>query len=107
MTDQKSSLEVADDRAASVAQTERRITVDDMKRRIVNTEYLNPNSCPHMTLCIVTLETGFTLVGKSAPADPANFDKDLGRQFAYEDVIRQMWPLEGYLLANYIWEGRV
>jgi hypothetical protein len=26
----------------------------------------------------------------------ANFDAAKGRQFAYEDAVRQMWPLEAY-----------
>ncbi|ESY05256.1 hypothetical protein X752_25950 [Mesorhizobium sp. LNJC398B00] len=53
-----------------------------------------------MTICVMTLTNGFTLVGKSAPADPANFNQALGEKFAREDCIRQMWPLEGYLLRE-------
>jgi hypothetical protein len=46
------------------------------------------------------LDNGFVLVGKSAPADPGNFNEELGRNFAKDDALRQMWPLEGYLLCE-------
>ena len=51
-----------------------------------------------LTLCVLVLDNGWTLLGKSAPASAANFDAELGRKFAREDAIRQLWPLEGYAL---------
>lgn len=59
-----------------------------------------------MTLCMITTVTGFVLVGKSAPADPVNFDPEKGRTFAREDAIRQLWPLEGYLLRDRLHAAR-
>lgn len=52
------------------------------------------------TLCILVMRNGFVVVGKSAPASPENFDPALGKQFAYEDAIRQLWPLMGYSLRD-------
>jgi hypothetical protein len=49
-----------------------------------------------LTICVIVLRNGFTVIGKSAPADPANFNAELGRKFAREDAIRQIWPLMGY-----------
>jgi Phage protein (N4 Gp49/phage Sf6 gene 66) family len=49
-----------------------------------------PEALQILTLCIVVTSTGFTLVGKSAPADPENFDADLGSKLAYEDVLKQL-----------------
>jgi len=46
------------------------------------------------------LENGYTIKGLSACVDPAEFDLNLGRKYALEDAIRQIWPLEGYLLAE-------
>ena len=40
------------------------------------------------------------MLGKSAPASPANFNPELGAKFAYEDAVRQVWQLEGYLLRE-------
>ncbi len=58
------------------------------------------------TICVVTMKNGFTVIGKTAPADPANFDVALGRKFAREDAIRQLWPLMGYALRDKLHEGR-
>ena len=53
-----------------------------------------------MTLCVLTMDNGYVITGQSAPASPENFDIDKGRTFAYEDAIRKLWPLEGYLLRD-------
>ena len=53
-----------------------------------------------LTVCLLVMQNGFVLIGKSAPASPANFDKELGAKLAYEDAIRQLWPMEGYLLGE-------
>lgn len=53
-----------------------------------------------ITLCIIVLRNGFVVIGKSAPASPENFDPDLGRRFARDDAIRQIWPLMGYALRE-------
>lgn len=51
-----------------------------------------------LSVCILVMRNGFAVIGKSAPASPANYDAALGHKFAYEDAIRQLWPLEGYRL---------
>lgn len=53
-----------------------------------------------LTICILVMENGFTILGKSAPASPENFDVEKGKRFAYEDAIKQLWPLEGYALRE-------
>lgn len=53
-----------------------------------------------LTLCILVMKNGFTVVGKSAPASPENFNAELGAKFAYEDAIRQLWPLMGFALRD-------
>ena len=58
-----------------------------------------------LSICLLVMENGFTVIGKSAPASAANFNADLGRKLAYEDAIRQLWPLEGYALRERLWEG--
>lgn len=95
-----SSLRLADDESAAVQQTGNRVSLDSMLEKIVGEEYLSPSKIPHMTICILILENGYALVGKSAPADPENYDAALGMKFAKEDALRQMWPLEGYLLRE-------
>ena len=53
-----------------------------------------------LTICILVLQNGFTVIGKSAPASPDNFDPVLGQKLAYEDAVRQVWPLMGYELRE-------
>jgi hypothetical protein len=53
-----------------------------------------------LSICILVMKNGFTVIGKSAPASPANFNTELGRKLAYEDAIRQLWPLMGFALRD-------
>lgn len=58
------------------------------------------NALACLTLCVVTLKNGFTLVGKSACASPENYDEAIGHRIAYDDARKQIWALEGYLLRS-------
>jgi hypothetical protein len=53
-----------------------------------------------LSICILVMRNGFTIIGKAAPASPANFDRALGIKLAYEDAVRQVWPLMGYALRD-------
>lgn len=53
-----------------------------------------------LSICIVVMSNGFTVVGKSAPASPENFNAEFGRELAYKDCIRQLWPLMGFALRD-------
>ncbi len=53
-----------------------------------------------LSICILLLHNGWTVIGKSAPASAANFNAELGRKLAYEDCIRQLWPLMGFALRE-------
>lgn len=57
------------------------------------------------TLCQLTLENGYTVIGQSACVDIENFDASLGRHYAKQDAIDKVWPLEGYLLAERMFLG--
>lgn len=94
------SMEAGDAAAAAVQRTENRVTLEHLNSLVVKEEYTNPMSAPQLTICTLVVENGFCLVGTSAPADEGNFDADLGRQFAREDALKQLWPLEGYLLRQ-------
>ena len=95
-----SSLEITDKESAAVQKTEHRVTLESLLAKIEHEEYIYPVSITHMTICVMLTDNGFAIVGKSAPADPENFDEALGRKFAREDALRQMWPLEAYLLRE-------
>ncbi len=78
-----------------------KVTLDGIKAKIKGETYLVlPDG--RTTICQLTMENGYTLNGYSACVDPAEFNRDLGRKYAFEDALRQIWPLEGYLLAETI-----
>lgn len=56
-----------------------------------------------LSICILVMRNGFTVIGKSAPASPENFNAELGKKFAYEDAVRQLWPLMGFALRDRLW----
>lgn len=92
--------------------THPRVSLADMNGAIASEHYGNAGelfigSDPHpahpldlMTICVLTLKNGFTVLGKSAPASPENFDPEKGKTFAREDAIRQLWPLMGFSLRD-------
>ena len=59
-----------------------------------------------VTVCCLTLKNGFTSVGESACASPANFNEELGRKIARENAREKIWALEGYLLKQKLYEGK-
>jgi hypothetical protein len=75
-----------------------RVTLESMETKIVSEDYITHEGI--LTLCILKMRNGFYVVGESAPASPANFNAELGRKFAYENAIRQLWKLEGYALRE-------
>jgi len=52
------------------------------------------------TVCQLTMQNGFTVVGESACASPANFNAEIGRQIAWENAVDKVWPLMGYELRS-------
>ena len=83
------SLEATDARSEAV-RTGFRITLADLKARVVDHEIIIRG---HLTVAIVKLDNGFYLVGKSAPVDPSNYNADHGVELAMDDALRQAWPL--------------
>ena len=82
------------------AASDLRITPTMLDEEIARAEYLRPEgSAEHpstMTLCVLTLRSGFSVVGQSAALDPANFDEEIGRNVAFTNARNKLWPLLGY-----------
>lgn len=104
---------LAETEAYSAARsTHPRVSLNDMKTKISGEYYFTAGAAiaalkmpcsPELdilTICVLKMQNGFTVIGKSAPASPENFDEEKGRRFAYEDAIKQLWPLEGYALRE-------
>ena len=69
---------------------------------VTTEEYLQPETAKTLTICVLTLKNGFSLVGESACADPANYSRPLGEKLARANALNKAWPLEGYLLRQQI-----
>ncbi len=52
------------------------------------------------------LANGFTVSGRGACVDPANFDAEIGRKIARKQAEDQLWLLEGYLLQNKLYDSK-
>lgn len=108
------TLKATDEYSAAKA-TAPRVSLADMEGKIIGEHYFTAGDAlvamygappiaaeplNLLTICILVMRNGFTVIGKSAPASPENFDAEKGRRFAYEDAIKQLWPLEGYALRE-------
>ena len=60
-----------------------------------------------MTVCCLTLENGFSVVGESAAASPENFDEEVGMVVARRNARDKIWSLEGYLLKSRLYACEV
>lgn len=115
------SIEVTDAQSAAVAKSpSTRVSLADIEAEIAfetsrvgttlvtagdarnNAEAFNALSL--LTIHVLVMRNGFVIIGKSAPADAQNYNKELGAKFAREDAIRQVWPLMGYALRNKLME---
>lgn len=104
------SLEATEAECA-LGRTAPRVSLDDIKANIasqytftgtgaIGADVPGHPSLDVLTICLIVLRNGFTIIGKSAPASPENFDYELGAKLAYEDAVRQIWPLMGYALRE-------
>lgn len=94
------SLDKIDEQSKAVQKTPNRVSLVHIKSLVKSVEYLYPKEMAEMTIAVLILKNGYCVIGKSSPADPKNFNFELGKQYAYEDALRQVWPLEAYLLRE-------
>ena len=59
-----------------------------------------PKELDLLTICVLVLRNGFTVVGTSACASRENFDAEIGRKVARANAIAKVWPLLGYELRT-------
>lgn len=81
-----------------------RLTPSDIDSVIVKEDYyIFPDTT--LTVCCLTLKNGYTVLGKSACVDSRNFDVEIGRKIAKDDAKSNIWQLEGYLLADKLYQA--
>lgn len=76
-----------------------RVTPDDLKAEITGETYtILPSG--RVTVCELTLRSGFTVRGESAVVFAENFDASIGRRVARENAVNQIWQLLGFRLRE-------
>lgn len=109
------SLRISDEIAAEKA-TEPRVTLKYIESRIARQIYftvgeaarkldipadpLGEDRMDVLTICILTLDNGYTEVGHSSPVSDGNFDSIKGQRFAYESAVRKLWPMFGFAMRE-------
>jgi hypothetical protein len=85
--------------------TGQRVTPEMLEQKILATQfYVFPGTC--LTVCCLTLQNGFQVIGESACALPENFDAEIGQRIARENAKQKIWALEGYLLKQKLSEAQ-
>jgi len=89
--------------ALDASPSDRRLTPERIEAVISKEEFfVMPDSC--LTICVITMRNGFSVAASAACADPANFDAEIGRTVSRRNALNQVWPLEGYLLKQRVFE---
>ncbi len=116
----KEGVNMLKDEDAEIAKvaTHPRVTLADIEANIAEKHYAGgaavtfdgyrlPADHPlhTFTICTLVLKNGFVICGTSAAADPRNFDAEMGKKIAYENALRQVWPLMGYALRQRLHEA--
>lgn len=65
----------------------------------------NDKSTDLLTLCIITLQNGYTVTGQSACISREIYDVEKGKEIAYKDAFGKIWALEGYLLKEKLYQA--
>lgn len=76
-----------------------RVTKADVLAEIVS-ETFTVLPSGRVTVCELTLRSGFTVRGESAVVFIENFDAEIGRQVARENAESQVWQLLGFVLRS-------
>lgn len=74
-----------------------RVTFDQLQANIVGKKFIQHDL---LTICVLTLANGFTVLGQSACAVPGNFKLDVGQRLAEQDAQNKIWALMGYELKT-------
>lgn len=52
------------------------------------------------TVCSLVLKNGYTVLGRSACADPSAFREDLGKEYSYQDAKGKIWQYLAYEIRS-------
>ena len=93
MTDQEIETEIQ-----KKGLTAKRVTLESINAAIQDEHYYQPLGT-QLTVCFLTMENGFIVIGESACVSAENFDAELGKKIARQYAVDKLWPLMGFHLA--------
>lgn len=83
-----------------------RLTAEHIQRVIADEIYTRIEGTL-TTVCTLKLRNGYTVVGvNNGPVSPENFDQQVACEYAYKAAVNQIWPLEGYLLKEFLADAK-
>jgi hypothetical protein len=74
-----------------------RVTEQAILARLAKVEFVTHGVT---TLCVLTLDNGFRVIGDSTPASPENYRPDIGKHYAYKNGFQQLWKFFGFALLE-------
>lgn len=77
------------------------VTPEYIEARIEKVEYQRTPYTSHGTFCTITLDNGYTVTGQANCVNPENYSREVGRTVAYNNALQGLWPLFGFMLAEY------
>ena len=83
-----------------------RITAEFVEEQILAEQLLYPAGTA-MTICVITLRNGYVVTGTSTPVSPENYDKEMGDKISRDKAVAEIWPLQGFLLKELIYQERL
>lgn len=78
-----------------------KVTKELIESHIYGVEYIDgrPQPGETLTICKIRMINDFVVTGTSACLNPDNYDREKGREIAYDNAFDQLWALEGYHMA--------
>lgn len=76
-----------------------RVEPKNVERAIKKVEYSLLQD-DRTTVCLITMDNGFTVRGESSCVFKENFDPELGKRYSYNRAFDQVWAYLGFRLAE-------
>lgn len=76
-----------------------KVSLEQILDKIKNETYTRLPS-GKVLVCELTLENGYTVRGYAAVVDVCNYNEEIGRKISFQNAVKEIWPLEGYLLQE-------
>ena len=81
------------------------ITKESLEQKIASVSFSRIGETT--TVCSLTLDSGFVVIGQSACIDPKAFDESIGCDLARENALNKLLELEGYHVKETLYAAKM